>query len=151
MRFSSRRRTLLAASLAAAASPALGQATSSAPRVLRYAFRVAETSFDPAHITDLYSRTVAAGMFDAPLEYEFLAKPHAHAAQHGRSMPEVSDDFKTFTFRIRPASTLPTTRPSRVSSASSPPKTTSTASSATTTRAGRAATSTSWKTPRSWA
>src|SRR5438477_12353100 len=40
---------------------------------LRYAFRIAETGFDPASITDLYSRTVAAAIFDAPLEFEFLA------------------------------------------------------------------------------
>ena len=102
MRFSSRRRTLLAASLAAAASPALGQATSSAPRVLRYAFRVAETSFDPAYITDIYSRTVAAALFDAPLEYEFLASPTRMRPNTAEAMPEVSDDFRSFTFRIRP-------------------------------------------------
>ncbi len=102
MRFSSRRRTLLAASLAAAASPALGQATSSAPRVLRYAFRVAETSFDPAYITDFYSRTVAAALFDAPLEYEFLASPTRMRPNTAEAMPEVSDDFRSFTFRIRP-------------------------------------------------
>ena len=29
-------------------------------KVLRYAFRVAETGFDPAQISDLYSRTVHA-------------------------------------------------------------------------------------------
>ena len=44
-------------------------------KMLRYAFPVAESSFDPAQITDLYSRTVASGIFDAPLEFEFLANP----------------------------------------------------------------------------
>ena len=55
-----------------------------APRakVLRYAFPVAETSFDPAQITDLYSRTVLAHIFEAPLEYDYLAQPARMRAQH---------------------------------------------------------------------
>lgn len=45
------------------------------PKVLRYAFRVAETGFDPAQISDGYSKSVAAGIFDSPLQFEYLAKP----------------------------------------------------------------------------
>ncbi len=71
-------------------------------KVLRYAFLVAETTFDPPQITDLYSRTVATGIFEAPLEYEFLAKPVRMRPNTAASMPEVSADFKTFTFRIKP-------------------------------------------------
>jgi ABC-type transport system substrate-binding protein len=71
-------------------------------KVLRYAFRIAETSFDPAQITDLYSRTVAAGIFEAPLEWEFLAKPARMRTNTAAALPEVSADFKTFTFRIKP-------------------------------------------------
>ena len=71
-------------------------------KVLRYAFRIAESSFDPAQITDLYSRTVAAGIFEAPLEYEFLARPARMRVNTAAAMPEVSADFKTFTFRIKP-------------------------------------------------
>ena len=71
-------------------------------KVLRYAFPIAETNFDPAQITDLYSRTVAAGIFDAPLEFEFLARPVRMRPNTAAAMPEVSADFKTFTFRIRP-------------------------------------------------
>ena len=44
-------------------------------KVLRYAMRIAETGFDPAQISDLYSSTLAANMFDALYEYEFLARP----------------------------------------------------------------------------
>jgi len=73
-----------------------------AQKVLRYAFRIAESSFDPAQITDLYSRTVAAGIFEAPLEYEFLARPARMRVNTAAAMPEVSADFKTFTFRIKP-------------------------------------------------
>ena len=87
---------------ATAQTPA-AQTTPAQPlKVLRYAFLIAETSFDPAQISDLYSRTVAAGMFEAPLEFEFLAKPARMRPNTAAAMPEVSDDFKTFTFRIKP-------------------------------------------------
>jgi ABC-type transport system substrate-binding protein len=69
---------------------------------VRYAFPIAETSFDPAAITDLYSRTVVAAIFDAPLEYEFLARPVRMRPNTLAAMPEVSADFRTFTFRIQP-------------------------------------------------
>ena len=71
------------------------------PKTLRYAFRIAETSFDPGYISDLYSRIVAANMFDAPLEFEFLANPVRLRPNTAEQMPEVSADFKTFTFRIK--------------------------------------------------
>ncbi len=71
-------------------------------KVLRYAFLIAESSFDPAQITDLYSRTVVAGIFEAPLQFEYLAKPARMRPNTAAAMPEVSDDFRTFTFRIRP-------------------------------------------------
>ena len=34
---------------------------------------IAESGFDPAQVTDLYSNTVLAHIFEAPLEYEYLA------------------------------------------------------------------------------
>ncbi|MCR5884669.1 ABC transporter substrate-binding protein [Rhizobacter sp. J219] len=85
--------------LVAPAARAQGDAT---PKVLRYSFRVAETGFDPAQISDLYSRTIAANIFEAPLQYEFLARPFRYRANTVASMPEVSADFKTFTFRLKP-------------------------------------------------
>ena len=71
-------------------------------KTLRYAFPVAETSFDPAQISDLYSRTVAAGIFDAPLEFEYLARPVRLRPNTAAAMPEVSADHRTFTLRIQP-------------------------------------------------
>ena len=94
------------AALAQGAQPAAAPAPATAPvngkKVIRYAFRVAETSFDPAQITDLYSRTVAAGIFDAPFEWSFMAKPMKMRPATAAAMPEISDDFKTFTIRIKP-------------------------------------------------
>ncbi len=71
-------------------------------RVLRYAFPIAETGFDPAQISDLYSRTVAAGIFEAPLSFDFLARPFKMKPNTAEAMPEISADFRTFTFRIKP-------------------------------------------------
>jgi ABC-type transport system substrate-binding protein len=81
---------------------ALPDAQTQALRVLRYAFPIAETGFDPAQITDIYSRTVAGAIFEGVLEYAYLAKPARVRPATAAAMPEVSDDFKTFTVRIQP-------------------------------------------------
>jgi hypothetical protein len=99
----------LATSLALAAFPAFAQSARhgrrgrAAPvKVLRYAFPVAETGFDPAQITDLYSRTVTANIFESPLTYDYLARPARIKPQTAAAMPEISSDFRRFVFRIRP-------------------------------------------------
>jgi ABC-type transport system substrate-binding protein len=91
--------SLLLAGLALACA---AQASKTAPKTLRYAFPVAETSFDPAQISDLYSRTVAAGIFDAPLEFAFMARPFTLRPNTAAAMPEVSADFRSFTLRLKP-------------------------------------------------
>ena len=93
-----------ALALLLASTPAAAQnAPATQPlKVLRYAFLIAETTFDPAQISDLYSRTVVSGMIEAPLEFEFLARPARMRVNTAAAMPEVSEDFKTFTFRIKP-------------------------------------------------
>jgi ABC-type transport system substrate-binding protein len=71
-------------------------------KVLRYAFRVAETGFDPAQISDGYSKAVAAGIFDAPLEFAFHTRPATLRPSTLVAMPEVSADFKMLTFELKP-------------------------------------------------
>jgi ABC-type transport system substrate-binding protein len=88
--------------LCVAAAGAVGGAHAAEPKVFRYAFRVAETGFDPAQISDLYSRVVAASIFDAPLQWEFLARPVRYRANTLVALPEVSPDFTTFIFRVKP-------------------------------------------------
>lgn len=79
------------------------QAQSPEPqKVLRYAFKVAETGFDPAQITDLYSKAIASGIFDAPLEYDFGARPFKLRPATLAEMPDISPDFKTITMRVKP-------------------------------------------------
>ena len=74
----------------------------SAPRVLRYAFPVAETGFDPAQITDLYSRYVTGHIFDGLYHYDHLARPFLVTPNVADGMPVISDDFRTWTIRIKP-------------------------------------------------
>ena len=78
-------------------------ATAAAPqKVLRYALRAAETGFDPAQISDLYSSTMAANMFDALYAYELLARPVRLRPNTAAALPEASADFKTFVIRVKP-------------------------------------------------
>jgi ABC-type transport system substrate-binding protein len=73
-----------------------------APRVLRYSFPVAETGFDPAQITDLYSRYVTGHIFDGLYHYDHLARPFLVTPNAADGMPVVSDDFRTWTIRVKP-------------------------------------------------
>ncbi|MCV2370701.1 ABC transporter substrate-binding protein [Roseateles oligotrophus] len=83
----------LQAALAPAAEPA---------KVLRYAFPIAETGFDPAQIDDIYSRTITAAIFESLYRYDHLARPVKVLPLVAAAMPEVASDFKTFTVRIKP-------------------------------------------------
>ena len=69
---------------------------------LRVAFRAAETGFDPVQISDANSSMVASSIFESPLTFDYLARPVKLRLQTAAAMPEISADFKTFTFRIRP-------------------------------------------------
>ncbi len=98
------RRREFAGLLAAGMAPAWASDApeSARAKVLRYAFPVAETGFDPAQISDLYSRTVTAHIFDALYMYDHLARPFLVRPNVAAAMPEVSDDYRTWTVRIQP-------------------------------------------------
>ncbi len=80
----------------------LAPAAHAADKVLRYAFKVAETGFDPAQISDKYSKDIAGAIFDAPLEYDFGARPFKLRPATLAEMPQISADFKTLTMRVKP-------------------------------------------------
>ena len=71
-------------------------------KVLRYAFQVAETGFDPAQLSDIYSRICTAHIFDSLLTYDYLARPFKLKPLVAEVMPEISEDFRIFTFKVRP-------------------------------------------------
>ena len=94
-----RRVTLLCATLLIASAAA---AQGEAKRVLRYAFPIAETGFDTVQLSDLYSRTVTANIFDGLYRYDHLARPFKIKPNTAVGMPEVSPDFRVWTVKIQP-------------------------------------------------
>jgi ABC-type transport system substrate-binding protein len=90
------------AALAAAAGSPFVHAQPRDSRTLRVCFRVAETGFDPPQVGDINSAMVLAGIFEPPLTYDYVARPVKLRPQTAAAMPEISADFTTFTFRIRP-------------------------------------------------
>jgi ABC-type transport system substrate-binding protein len=72
------------------------------PKVLRYAFEAAESGFDPAQISDLYSATVVAHIFEGLFDYDYLARPYKVRPTLAADLPEASADFRTWTVRVRP-------------------------------------------------
>jgi len=101
------RRTVVAGAAAGGLVPHLawaadGVGTPGAPKVLRYAFEVAETSLDPAKINDLYSRTLTPHIFEGLYTYDHLARPVKIKPLTADGMPTVSDDFRVWTARVRP-------------------------------------------------
>ena len=95
----SARAALLAAALLGAA---LTAAAAEPLKTLRYAFRVAETNFDPAQVIDIYSRTVTPHIFEGLYGYDHLARPAKIKPVTAAALPEVSDDFRTWTVRLQP-------------------------------------------------
>jgi ABC-type transport system substrate-binding protein len=70
-------------------------------KVIRHVFPAAESGFDPAAAHDLYSGTVEQAIFDTLLSYDYLARPATLVPLAAEAMPQVSDDGRTYTIRIR--------------------------------------------------
>jgi ABC-type transport system substrate-binding protein len=95
-----------AAAEASSASPVDGVPASLPPaapgqKVLRYAIPIAETGLDPAQGGGS-SNTVISEIFDAPLQFAFLGPPGRMRPNTLVAMPEISGDYRTFTFRVKP-------------------------------------------------
>ena len=87
---------------ALAAQPAASPAAPAAPRVLRYAFPVAETGFDPAQISDTYSRTVTAHLFECLYAFDHLARPARVVPLTAEDLPVVENEYRRWTVKLRP-------------------------------------------------
>jgi ABC-type transport system substrate-binding protein len=81
---------------------ATAQTPAAAPKVLRLSFPIAETGFDPARIVDLYSRTVTPHIFEGLYQYDHLARPAKIKPLTADGMPQVSEDFRTWTVKVKP-------------------------------------------------
>lgn len=71
-------------------------------KVLRYAFEIAETGFDPAQLSDMYSRIATENIFDALYRYDYLARPVKVQPNVALGLPVISDDFRTYTVKVKP-------------------------------------------------
>ena len=97
-RFVTLARGFIAAALLAAAT----QASAADPsKVYRIVFPVAETSFDPARVSDLYSNTVNEVIFERLLTYDYLARPAKLVPLVAEAMPAVTENGKVYTFKLR--------------------------------------------------
>jgi ABC-type transport system substrate-binding protein len=96
-----RRRDLVASLPALGAFDALAQP--GARKTLRVAFPTSETALDPAqNNTDLYSSTILAQILEAPLTFDYLARPAKLVTATAAALPDVSADGRRFTIRLQP-------------------------------------------------
>jgi ABC-type transport system substrate-binding protein len=70
-------------------------------KTLRVTFPVAETGFDPARTNDYYSGAVIEAIYDRLLTYDYLARPSKLVPLAAESLPQITDNGKTYTFRIK--------------------------------------------------
>jgi len=84
---------LLASGLAGAADPA---------KILRIALPRAETGFDPAMASEIYSSAVIAAIMEPLLTFDYLARPAKVIPLTAAALPEITDNGRTYTFRIKP-------------------------------------------------
>src|SRR6188508_1023284 len=81
---------------------AITPAAADPDKVYRYAFNVAETTFDPAEVSDLYSSTLMANIFDSPLAYDYLARPLKLIPNTLEAMPEVGEQGTLYRMKVKP-------------------------------------------------
>jgi ABC-type transport system substrate-binding protein len=89
---------LLGIAMSAQAQPTTAPPT---PKVLRYAFEIAETSLDPVRIQDLYSRTLTPHIFEGLYTYDHLARPVKVRPLTADGMPQASADFRVWTVKLK--------------------------------------------------
>jgi ABC-type transport system substrate-binding protein len=124
-------RFVVAAVLAAAWLSAQG---ADPGKVLRFAFQNAEATFDPAMYQDLYSGMVLDQIIDPMITYDHLSRPAKLIPNTLESMPEVSADGMTYTFRVRKGIYFTPDAASRASGGSWSPPTTPSPSCGSSTR-----------------
>ena len=70
-------------------------------KVIRDVFPVAETGFDPAAMHDLYSAGIIRALFETLYTYDYLARPPKIVPQTADGMPQISDEGKTYTVKLK--------------------------------------------------
>ncbi|MEW9898345.1 ABC transporter substrate-binding protein [Chitinivorax sp. PXF-14] len=70
-------------------------------KTMYFSFEAAETGFDPAAYSDLYSNIVIANMMETLLEFDYLSRPTRVVPGTAAAMPEVLDGGRTYIFHLR--------------------------------------------------
>lgn len=86
---------LLLANAANAATPA------DSSKVLHALFEAPDSGFDPALTTNFYSGKVVEAIYEPLLTYDYLARPAKLVPKTVEAMPEVADEGRTYTFRLK--------------------------------------------------
>ena len=73
-----------------------------AARVLRLSMVSDAVSLDPQRVNDVYSSEVLSHITETLYSYEYLARPLRLKPQTAAALPEVSEDFRQFTIRLKP-------------------------------------------------
>ena len=102
MRLSFATLSAVVTSLLLGAGGALAAEAPRTAKVLRVTFAGSESGFDPAQISDVVSAAIVASVFDAPLTYDYLARPVRLKPNTAAAMPEVNEDHTRFVFRLKP-------------------------------------------------
>jgi ABC-type transport system substrate-binding protein len=96
------RTTTLAVAGICACAPGLSFAKPDMSKELRVAFDAADDGFDMVKTNNsLYSTWIGQAIYDSLLTYDYLARPVKLVPGVAEAMPEVTDDGKTYLFRIR--------------------------------------------------
>src|ERR1700674_5384064 len=93
---------LVVAAIFAAIFPAISAGAADLSKTLRTAYIAAETGFDPAASSDLYSDSVQRAIFDTLYGFDYLARPYRRTMRTAAAMPEVTDEGRTWTMRVKP-------------------------------------------------
>ena len=89
--------------LLAEAAPREADRSKPAGKTLHLAFDTSETIFDPPQTnSDSNTATVLAQILEAPLGFDYLARPARLVPITAAAMPQVSVDGRSFTVRIKP-------------------------------------------------
>ena len=70
-------------------------------KTLRVALSIAETSFDPAFASDAASDDIIGAIFDAMLDYDYLARPVKLVPRALEALPIVEDGGKAYLCKVR--------------------------------------------------
>ena len=89
--------------LPALAGPALPRATPGPGKTLHLALPSPETVLDPVQTnSDSNTVMVLSNIFEAPLSYDYLARPTRLVLSTAAEMPQVSADGRVYTVRLQP-------------------------------------------------